>query len=43
MADRALCRFAGPVVSRGVLRQRSDGLNHYNGRFNDNYQNIEHY
>ena len=43
MADRTLCSSTGAVVSRGVLRQRSDGLNHYNGRFNDNYHNIEHY
>jgi hypothetical protein len=43
MADRALCRSAGPVVSRGVLRQRSDNPNYHNGRYNSDYHNIEHH
>jgi hypothetical protein len=43
MADRALCRSVSPVVSRGVLRQRSDNPNDHNGSFNSHYHNIKYY
>ena len=43
MADSALCRYAGPVVSRGVLRQCSDHFHNNNGNYNSNYHDIEPY
>ena len=43
MADRTLCSSTGAVVSRGVLRQRSDNPNYNNGSYNSDYHNIEHY
>ena len=42
MADGALCRSAGPVVSRGVLRQRSDDLNYHHGSYNYTHHHVEH-
>jgi hypothetical protein len=42
MADRALCRSACPVVSRGILRQFGHDRNYNNGNCNNDH-NIEHY